>query len=325
MSAAGLKATPASGNPDKWINLLFERNLPNLKDITSLLTRLREMLLKEPNVLSVQTPVCVVGDIHGQFYDLLEVFKVSGRPPYSSYLFMGDYVDRGHYSTETVLLLFALKLRYPTKVHLIRGNHETRQITQVYGFYDECLTKFGVDGSTTWRLFCDVFDALPLCAAIAKETSECRFAVHAGLTPACDNFDQIQTLNRNIEVPHEGAMCDLVWSDPDLVEGWSVSPRGAGFVFGGDVVSQWNRSNGVKQICRSHQLVMVGYKEMFESGLVTVWSAPNYCYRCGNAAAVFEIENNGEANVKIFGPCPSGERTLPSEAENLISLPGYFL
>lgn len=87
-------------------------------------------------------------------------------------------------------------------------------------------------------------------------------------------------------MPHDGAMCDLMWSDPEEINGWSMSPRGAGYLFGGDVVAEFCMTNNVTQIARAHQLVMDGYKKMFNDTLVTVWSAPNYCYRCGNVAAI---------------------------------------
>lgn len=308
---------------NEWIAILMQKLLPNANDIELLCEKAKEQLLKEPNILEVPAPVTIVGDIHGQFYDLIEIFTVAGKVPFTSYLFMGDYVDRGYYSVETLLLLFALKIRYPTKVNLLRGNHETRQITQVYGFYDECLKKFG--SARIWCLASDAFDCLPLAAVIGKGTSLARFAVHAGLTPLCDRFDDIAKLDRFSEVPHDGAMCDLLWSDPEDITGWGVSPRGAGFVFGADIVVQFNRMNGVKQVCRSHQLVMVGFKEMFEGNLVTVWSAPNYCYRCGNAGAVYEIDEDLQTNVSVFGPCPAQERVRPDQDKLIRPYPDYFL
>mmetsp|Transcript_4148 Transcript_4148/g.4814 ORF Transcript_4148/g.4814 Transcript_4148/m.4814 type:complete len:321 (+) Transcript_4148:159-1121(+) len=316
--------TDCADDPIAWIDLLMKRKLPSLKNIKSLCKRVREELIKEPNILEVQPPVTLVGDIHGQFYDLLELFKVGGDIPDTNYLFMGDYVDRGHFSVETLLLLFALKVAYPRRVSLIRGNHETRQITQVYGFYDECMRKFG--SSEVWELCVSAFDTLALAALIGKGTGECRFAVHAGLTPACKTLDEISGIDRVCEVPHEGPMCDLLWSDPeDITGGWGISPRGAGYIFGADIVSQFNAKNNIKQICRSHQLVMVGYREMFSKGLVTVWSAPNYCYRCGNLGAVLEISENMNQNYATFGPCPSEDRVGPSDVGQGLCQPDYFL
>lgn len=117
--------------------------------------------------------------------------------------------------------------------------------------------------------------------------------VHGGLSPLIDEIDKIRLIDRKQEVPHEGAMCDLLWSDPDDIEGWGLSPRGAGFLFGADVVKRFNHRNNLSLIARAHQLVMEGFKEMFDNSIVTVWSAPNYCYRCGNVAAVLELSEDG--------------------------------
>ena len=206
--------------------------------------------------------------------------------PDTNYLFMGDFVDRGFYSVETFLLLLALKARYPDRVQLIRGNHESRQITQVYGFYDECLRKYG--SVNVWRYCTDVFDYLALSALVEGKV----LTVHGGLSPSINSLDQIRTLDRKQEVPHDGAMCDLLWSDPEDIDGWGLSPRGAGYLFGGDVVNQFNSTNNIELIARSHQLVMEGYKSMFGDTLVTVWSAPNYCYRCGNVASILELDEH---------------------------------
>ena len=212
----------------------------------------------------------ICGDIHGQFYDLKELFRVGGECPATNYLFLGDFVDRGFYSVETFLLLLALKVRYPDRITLIRGNHESRQITQVYGFYDECVRKYG--SVNVWRYCTEIFDYLSLSSLIDHAT----LCVHGGLSPSINTLDQIRVVDRKQEVPHEGAMCDLLWSDPEDIEGWGLSPRGAGYLFGGNIVKQFNHVNRLECIARAHQLVMEGYKYMFDKQLVTVWSAPNY-------------------------------------------------
>merc|ERR1712137_986459 len=186
----------------------------------------------------------------------------------TNYLFLGDFVDRGFYSVETFLLLLALKVRYPDRITLIRGNHESRQITQVYGFYDECLRKYG--SITVWRYCTEVFDYLSLSAVIDNKI----LCVHGGLSPSITTLDQIRSIDRKQEVPHDGPMCDLLWSDPEDTTGWGVSPRGAGFLFGSDVVREFNNANNIDLICRAHQLVMEGYKWHFNETVLTVWSAP---------------------------------------------------
>ena len=326
-------------------------------------------------MVGVDAPVTICGDIHGQFHDLMELFRVGGDVPDTNYLFMGDFVDRGFYSLESFLLLLCLKVRYPDRITLIRGNHESRQITTVYGFYDECIRKYG--SANVWRYCCEVFDYLALGALVMGASSEVQptssatdtqttlpaddedieieilnwngellnrfpraprqrhpvesddgltaspaaspnrdtpaktgpvgtgasgdsagsretgggavLCVHGGLSPLVDSVDKIRLLDRKQEVPHEGAMCDLLWSDPDEIDGWGLSPRGAGFLFGADIVKHFNHRNDLSLIARAHQLVMEGFKEMFDSSIVTVWSAPNYCYRCGNVAAILEL------------------------------------
>jgi serine/threonine-protein phosphatase 4 catalytic subunit len=141
------------------------------------------------------------------------------------------------------------------------------------------------------------------------------------LQPSINTLDQIRVIDRKQEVPHEGAMCDLLWSDPEDIDGWGLSPRGAGYLFGGDVVTKFNHMNSVTLICRAHQLVMEGFKWMFDESLVTVWSAPNYCYRCGNVAAILELDEHLERSFKIFDAAPQDVRGAPSKKVN----PDYFL
>ena len=193
-----------------------------------------------------------------------------------------------------MLLLLAFKVRHPRRITLIRGNHESRQITQVYGFYDECMRKFGT--SKVWSACMEVFDALALGAVVAERV----FAVHAGLSPSIDSIEHIEMMDRRQEVPHEGPMCDLMWSDPEDISGWGISPRGAGYIFGADVVEKFCRDNNLDVITRSHQLVMEGYKWMFGQQLVTVWSAPNYCYRCGNVASILNVDEHMERSFDIL-------------------------
>ena len=282
----------------------------------------------ESNVQPVSAPVTVCGDIHGQFYDLAELFRIGGACPETNYLFMGDYVDRGYYSLETVTLLVALKVRYRNRITILRGNHESRQITQVYGFYDECLRKYG--NANVWKHFTDTFDYLPMTAVVSDRI----FCLHGGLSPSIDTLDHARDLDRVQEVPHEGPMCDLVWSDPDdryvvviilirgafvhrsikahpsfrslslslslfsLSCGWGISPRGAGYTFGQDITEQFTHINGLHFIARAHQLVMEGYQWQHNRSVVTVFSAPNYCYRCGNQAAIMEVDDTVDQTSK---------------------------
>ncbi|CAB3991615.1 serine threonine- phosphatase 4 catalytic subunit, partial [Paramuricea clavata] len=198
-------------------------------------------------------------------------------------------------------------VRYPDRITLIRGNHESRQITQVYGFYDECLKKYG--SVSVWRYCTEIFDYLSLSAIIDNRI----FCVHGGLSPSITTLDQIRSIDRKQEVPHDGPMCDLLWSDPEDTQGWGVSPRGAGYLFGSDVVSQFNSTNNIDIICRAHQLVMEGYKWHFNETVLTVWSAPNYCYRCGNVAAILQLDENLQREFTIFEAAPQDVRGIPTK------------
>jgi len=300
---------------DRQIEQLKRCEIIKESEVKELCQKAMDILMEESNVQRVDAPVTICGDIHGQFYDLKELFKVGGDCPDTNYLFLGDFVDRGFYSVETFLLLLALKVRYPDRITLIRGNHESRQITQVYGFYDECLKKYG--SVNVWRYCTEIFDYLSLSALIEERI----LCVHGGLSPSINTLDQIRVIDRKQEVPHDGAMCDLLWSDPEDIEGWGLSPRGAGYLFGGNVVKQFNHANSLELIARAHQLVMEGSKYMFEKTLVTVWSAPNYCYRCGNVAAILELDENRTANFKVFEAAPEEARGIPAKKP----APEYFL
>jgi serine/threonine-protein phosphatase 2A catalytic subunit len=300
---------------DSWLEKLMVCKHLTEKEVQELCVKAREILSKEQNVQPVKCPVTVCGDIHGQFADLIELFRIGGKPPETNYLFMGDYVDRGHNSLETVTLLVCLKVRYKDRVFILRGNHESRQITQVYGFYDECLRTYG--NANVWKYFTDLFDYLPLTALFEKQI----FCLHGGLSPSIDSLNNIIDQDRIQEVPHEGPMCDLLWSDPDDRSGWGISPRGAGYTFGQDISEQFNHNNGLTLIARAHQLVMEGYNWCHEKNVVTIFSAPNYCYRCGNQAAIMEIDEHLEYTFLQFDPAPrSGKEKVVQRRT-----PDYFL
>eukprot|EP00591_Stephanopyxis_turris_P005224 CAMPEP_0195521950 /NCGR_PEP_ID=MMETSP0794_2-20130614/19725_1 /TAXON_ID=515487 /ORGANISM="Stephanopyxis turris, Strain CCMP 815" /LENGTH=335 /DNA_ID=CAMNT_0040651609 /DNA_START=72 /DNA_END=1075 /DNA_ORIENTATION=+ len=281
--------TPRPDDVDGYLSTLRSGECISERSLKQLCTLASELLLEESNVQPVRSPVTIVGDLHGQFFDLLHLLspEVGRSPPDTNYIFLGDFVDRGHNSVETLSMLLCLKVKYPGNVTLLRGNHESRQITQVYGFYDECLRKYG--NASAWRHCVSAFDCFNLAAVVDGRV----FCVHGGLSPDIRTIDQIRTIDRQQEIPHEGAFCDLVWSDPeDITEPWQVSPRGAGYLFGSQVTDEFNQVNNFHLIARAHQLVMEGKKFHFANkNLVTVWSAPNYCYRCGNVAAILQIQS----------------------------------
>ena len=170
---------------DKYIEKLRNCEVIKESEVKSICNKVKEILKEEPNVYKIDAPVTICGDIHGQFFDLLELFKVGGECPDTNYLFMGDFVDRGFNSVESVLLLIALKVRYPDRMTLIRGNHESRQITQVYGFYDECLKRYG--SANVWKMCTEVFDYMPLVATVGQKL----FCVHGGLSPQIKTIDEV--------------------------------------------------------------------------------------------------------------------------------------
>ncbi|KAI3373883.1 hypothetical protein L3Q82_022451 [Scortum barcoo] len=284
---------------DQWIEQLNECKQLSEGQVKTLCEKAKEILTKESNVQEVRCPVTVCGDVHGQFHDLMELFKIGGKSPDTNYLFMGDYVDRGYYSVETVTLLVSLKVRYRERITILRGNHESRQITQVYGFYDECLRKYG--NANVWKYFTDLFDYLPLTALVDSQI----FCLHGGLSPSIDTLDHIRALDRLQEVPHEGPMCDLLWSDPDDRGGWGISPRGAGYTFGQDISETFNHANRLTLVSRAHQLVMEGYNWCHERNVVTIFSAPNYCYRCGNQAAIMELDDTLKYSFRLTQRLPA--------------------
>ena len=254
------------------------------------------------------------------FYDLLELFRVGGQPPNVNYLFLGGVVNLGYFSVETISLLACLLLRYPNRIHLIRGSHESRVVTEVYGFYGECMRKYGT--SHVWRYFTDMFDHLPLCASIENRV----FCVHGGLSPSLMSVDHIRLLNRFKEVPIEGPMTDLLWSDPTTATdetGFSPNPQGAGFLFGSDAVEKFTRSNNIDLILRSHQLCLDGYQTIFSNKLPTIWSAPNFCHRAGNAACIVEIQENFSVFYNTYLSAPESERIIPTP-DVVKAVPDYF-
>ena len=300
---------------DKWLEDLKELKCLSERDLKLLCEKAKEIFIEESNVQNVSAPVIICGDIHGQIYDLLELFKKGGDMPNSRYIFMGDYVDRGYNGVEVLELLLALKIKYPEHITLLRGNHESRQICFAYGFYEEITRKYG--NANAWEYFTDLFDYLPLAALVEGKI----FCVHGGLSPYVSTVDQIRLINRKMEIPREGVFCDLMWSDPDDIETWIISWRGAGWIYGWKVVDEFTHINGLELICRAHQLVMEGFKYWFEKkNLCTVWSAPNYCYRCGNKASRLKISQDLSRTIDYFDFSAKSTTSQPPK-----SLVPYFL
>jgi serine/threonine-protein phosphatase PP1 catalytic subunit len=266
-------------------------------EIRDVLMRARELFLSQPVLLEVAAPMTVCGDIHGQYYDLLRIFHICGFPDDgTNYLFLGDYVDRGAYSIEVILLLLCYKLKYPDRVFLLRGNHETASINRIYGFYDECKRRFTIK---LWKTFCDCFNCLPLAAVIDKRI----FCCHGGLSPDLKRLDQINSVCRPTDVPDTGFVCDILWSDPDKdVEEWAENERGVSFVFGRKMVHQFCQQHGLDLVCRAHQVMEDGYEFFADRKLITIFSAPNYCGDWDNAGACMVVSEDLVCSLRILKP-----------------------
>lgn len=264
--------------------------------VMGLCLHMMEVFANEPVFLKLSAPLVVAGDTHGQFEDLLRVFEMGKYPPESRYLFLGDYVDRGRNSIETICLLFALKIKYPKNMFLLRGNHEDASLNRVYGFYDECKRKYNVK---LWKTFVDVFNWMPVAALIDNKI----LCMHGGLSPELHHVSQIDYIERPCKIPDDGLMCDLLWSDPEKNSiGWGPNERGISYVFGEDVVKTFLEKNHLDLICRAHQVVEDGYEFFANRGLITIFSAPNYDNAFTNSAALMTIDKNLLCNVLVLEP-----------------------
>ena len=241
-------------------------------EINAVCTAVRELLLTQPALVELGAPVKIVGDVHGQYTDLLRMFEMCGFPPTSNYLFLGDYVDRGKQSLETILLLFCYKLKFPENFFLLRGNHECANVTRVYGFYDECKRRCNIK---IWKTFVDTFNCLPIAATVAGKI----FCVHGGLSPSLTHMDDIRNIARPTDVPDYGLLNDLLWSDPaDMETDWEANERGVSYCFGKKVIMDFLQRHDFDLVCRAHMVVEDGYEFFNERILVTVFSAPNVSY-----------------------------------------------
>ncbi|TAQ85382.1 hypothetical protein B7494_g6296 [Chlorociboria aeruginascens] len=255
-------------------------------EIRYLCTKAREIFISQPILLELEAPIKICGDIHGQYYDLLRLFEYGGFPPEANYLFLGDYVDRGKQSLETICLLLAYKIKYPENFFILRGNHECASINRIYGFYDECKRRYNIK---LWKTFTDCFNCLPIAAIIDEKI----FTMHGGLSPDLNSMEQIRRVMRPTDIPDCGLLCDLLWSDPDKdITGWSENDRGVSFTFGPDVVSRFLQKHDMDLICRAHQVVEDGYEFFSKRQLVTLFSAPNYCGEFDNAGAMMSVDES---------------------------------
>ncbi|OHT09231.1 serine/threonine-protein phosphatase PP1-like protein [Tritrichomonas foetus] len=339
-------------------------------EIFRLCQEVRPIITEEPTLLQLDGPLYIIGDLHGQFQDLLQIFDRLGfpsedhpkekfddrkdnnsstgnlneiateeesnenetssyettaseedansmpseNPPIqikfhqvssksekkhkriSKYLFLGDYVDRGKNSIETISLLFCLKIKFPNQVFLLRGNHEISYVNEKYGFLDECSDLFSID---VWRSINAVFNYLPLAAVVNDRI----FCVHGGITPNLAKLDDIKNIERPLSFVNDCKEEDLLWSDPTIkLSKYQESERGLGYLFGKSAATKFLKSNKLKMIIRSHEMVDDGYEYPFapRKRVLTVFSAPNYCGTSGNTGAVVRVTKKRHIEFEFF-------------------------
>ena len=282
LSVRGNKPGKQVDLKEEELRFLIEKSLPIIRE--------QKMLIE------LEAPLHVCGDIHGQYYDLLRIFEHCGYPGEFNYLFLGDYVDRGKQSLETISLLLCYKIKYPDKVTLLRGNHESSVTNGIYGFYDECKRRYNV---RIWKSFTELFNYLPVAAIIDDKI----LCMHGGLSPELKNIQSISDISRPTDIPDTGLLCDLLWSDPDkdVVE-YDENDRGVSVIFGEKIVQDFNKKNDLDLIIRAHQVVDDGYEFFAQRQLITIFSAPNYCGEFDNSAGIMIIDESLTCSLKVLRP-----------------------
>ena len=282
------KLLSVRGNkPGKQVDLKEE-------EIKFLIDKSYQIIKEQKMLVELEAPLHVCGDIHGQYYDLLRIFEHCGYPGEYNYLFLGDYVDRGKQSLETICLLLCYKIKYPEKVTLLRGNHESSVTNRIYGFYDECKRRYNVK---LWKSFTDLFNFLPVAAIIDDKI----LCMHGGLSPDLKSIQNIQNISRPTDIPDTGLLCDLLWSDPDKdVVDYDENDRGVSVIFGEKVVMDFNKKNDLDLIIRAHQVVDDGYEFFANRQLITIFSAPNYCGEFDNSAGIMIIDDSLTCSLKVL-------------------------
>ncbi|KAJ6829720.1 serine/threonine-protein phosphatase BSL3 isoform X1 [Iris pallida] len=298
--------------PRGWKPPVRRQFFLDCNEIADLCDSAERIFSSEPSVLQIKAPVKIFGDLHGQFGDLMRLFDEYGAPStagdiaYIDYLFLGDYVDRGQHSLETISLLLALKVEYPHNVHLIRGNHEAADINALFGFRIECIERMGErDGIWTWHRINRLFNWLPLAALIEKKI----ICMHGGIGRSINHIEQIENLQRPITMEAGSVvLMDLLWSDPtenDSVEGLRPNARGPGLVtFGPDRVMEFCNNNDLQLIVRAHECVMDGFERFAQGHLITLFSATNYCGTANNAGAILVLGRDLVVVPKLIHPLP---------------------
>ncbi|KAL1512939.1 hypothetical protein ABEB36_002438 [Hypothenemus hampei] len=285
-----------------------------------ILLDIKSYFMKQPSLIDVSIgdndKFTVCGDVHGQFYDLMNIFELNGLPSETNpYLFNGDFVDRGSFSVECIFTLFGFKLLYPNHFFMSRGNHESATMNQMYGFDGEVKSKYTAQMA---ELFTEVYNWLPLAHCLNKRV----IVMHGGLFSRDDvTLEEIRKIDRNRQPPEEGPMCELLWSDPQPQNGRAPSKRGVGCQFGPDVTNQFLELNKLDYVIRSHEVKNDGYEVAHNGKCITVFSAPNYCDTMGNKGAFITL--NGKdmiPNYTTYEAVPHPNVKPMAYANTLLSL-----
>ncbi|OJJ41421.1 hypothetical protein ASPWEDRAFT_267402 [Aspergillus wentii DTO 134E9] len=279
----------------------------------------KDLVYAEPTMVEIGVEqgnkLTVCGDTHGQFYDLLEIFRQNGAPSDThAYLFNGDFVDRGSWSTEIALLLYAYKWLRPNGLFLNRGNHETDDMNKVYGFEGECRAKYN---EKVFKVFSESFSALPLATLIGEKY----LVLHGGLfSDDKTSLNDIRKLDRhNQRQPgQQGLMMEMLWTDPQTEPGRGPSKRGVGLQFGPDVTKRFCENNGLEAIIRSHEVRMGGYEVEHDGRCITVFSAPKYCDSTENKGAYINVGPELKLEYHVFEAVPHPDIKPMAYAQNSI-------
>jgi len=267
------------------------------EDIQVLCKNIEDIFSKESSLIEIEPPLIVVGDLHGHYLDLLRTLHEFGLPCNRSYLFLGDLVDRGEFSLETVTLVFALKVLYPKNVHIIRGNHEFDFLCSRSGFLSEIEKVY--QNSKVYDMFLSAFGMMPLAAVIQGDI----LCVHGGIGPSIEKIEQIKEIQRPIYEFCDGILDSLIWSDPsDSILFYEPSSRGSGYFFGERSTQEFLQKNNLKMMIRAHECVHDGFQYMFDGKLLTVFGASNYCGLVSNSSAVLIIDHDGTMTTHQFSP-----------------------
>ena len=261
--------------------------------------RVELLIRKENQLLHLESPITLVGDLHGQFLDLLRILQTNGIPPAKKFLFLGDIVDRGEFSFDILFFLFLLKINYPDNIYFIRGNHEFKSLSSTCGFMDEIIQKFS--DIVIFNAFQEVFNYMPIAALINEKI----LCIHGGLGPNFTSIEQINKIPRPLyEFGENEAADEILWSDPsNSIEEYGPSLRGAGCTFGKKVVDEFCKNNNIEMIIRGHECVMNGFEKFFDGKLITLFSASNSTGSVNNDAAVIQFKcNSNEPIIKTYTP-----------------------